>query len=401
MAGIVSFCVAASVVVAFMCGRCLGQSAPVVGDLRALLVGVADAYQLNREAFDEFSCEFQVAVGEVRSFPQALSGQIENPTRGTGRWLVHGDKALFELLCDPAAAREFAKSARKAIDAGKSGSTHPLPSVRYLLDGQAELRYSELGGGGNLFSAEHPSDGLLRTPFDMGLMGRGEARNPARCIREALDTNGHVAARYLTDEEDGKQRLRIELGPAPGQVQTTFTLDPTRGYVLLEMSRHDISKRTRTVTLNVTGWKACEGSRWFPERYVAVTFPDRREGPYHTFVSEVTRLQLGSPPLDDMFINLPVGTVVSITGRRGAQIHVGAKRKVILESLPALWTEIVAAGEAAQARDRARAAARPLSAVSAIPDWKRLTAIVALATALSAVTFVVLRRWQRVAGQAR
>jgi hypothetical protein len=368
------------------------------------VVSVADGYQHNRDRFRAFSCRFEVIAGQANSVADAEKGELQDTVTAQGLWLVHGDRIRFDLICDPAVVKAIFNrhNASSTSSSGRGVVAMPLPSEQYLADAKMQLLYAPSIGIANVFSLANPARGIEMTPWDVGIMGQNEKRNPGQRIREAVS-----AGRFWTFEETtdvaGKKLVRVRIGASAKELEAEYVFDRDRGFLAVEARIYTDNGKTVATQVVITDCKQYPGGCWFPMKAVSISWPDRKTS--HTVALwRVKKLEPMPPRDQDFVIELALGTVFNDRNILGPPVVLQKAEKFGLADLPKLSERCRQAAEKYQASIKGKTAsiqgtppaAAPAPALALSPGANARTAIawVALALILAVATFVLVKKLQ-------
>jgi hypothetical protein len=275
---------------------------------------IANGYLSNREAFPFVTCRFTLSDGYAAGEQEALE---KGPTKDVvGRecvWIVNGDKIRYEigLNSDIEASQTLTEH-----EGGLVATGFRLQPEQLLRNEPYQLGTNRVLGSGAILSR---GDGVdrkdeSRTPWNMaGMVFTSESEtNPAWLITRASEMapgNPNVDLRVEhTVGKDGStlQKVMIE----GGYLGYTYLMDPTRGYLPIEMW-HSADGNVERKGF-ITDVRECSGSRWFPGRCVAVEYgPGGASDEVYVIELCVTALDVDNPPKDeDLAIEVAARTKV-------------------------------------------------------------------------------------------
>ncbi len=221
------FCWLACVIVAtcFEQAQC-GQATP---DARDHLGVIAEASLANRESLRPFSMKFRYSKGEARSLRSAEQGRFSKPP-------AVGDCSLWE----DSQRRRFERIGREEIDLAaeleaQGGETVSVPfHSRKILEFHGSFSASYSAGLNSLVVRAESDEriGISGTPFDMGVMGKGEIAHPARRILQKINSGEEVRfdGEVMVDD-----RLLLRVGLPLSGYQVDVYFDPNRGFLPVRM----------------------------------------------------------------------------------------------------------------------------------------------------------------------
>lgn len=298
---------------------------------QAYLRAVAQGYLSNREAFDSLTCRYRVRVGQASSLESALSNPPQNATTAEGVWIVSGRKVRHELVCDPQVIRTFLEKSK-----GTEILSLPLPSKKFLSNGAFQLQLDPAFRIANIFAPEQPPQGLELTPFDMGVMGPGEALNPGQLIEWSFSGRGYCkleGSRQFGDVDV----ISLAFGERRGEVFVRYFLDPHRGFLPIQIWQYSDSSGEPASKVFVTSIRECSNQRWFPERSVVVHNPASTMTSLSVREIIVEALEVDHEPDDGQFvIDVPENTIVNDQSTRDAQVRLQDARQLGLRDLERL-----------------------------------------------------------------
>lgn len=357
--------------VACLGASCLTGAAEMQDDEKAVR-SVADAYSANRKAFSRFDCQFRYITHRPKSMDDALAGGIGGQAiTQVGRWCVDGGKTLYELRC-PA---EVNKAMSELIASSKAAEItldcNELFYLRRLPD--YALRYNDLGGVANLFTAaDAHGSGIRVTPFGMNVLGEDEECDPGRYVSSA--TSGKYPYRYLGPRKSslGHSELVIEFSNT-----VTLGFDPERGYLL--SSFYALHPRTREPmeAAYVLDAERRSNGAWFPTRCVRVVDPESNP-PTSAGLIVVDELDTdNTPPPETFALELRAGTQVNRPGH-SEWVTLTQSEIVSTESFEDLHRRCIEHGKREREMDRRAADARAAAASAAPPPKSRSNVVLGL-----------------------
>jgi hypothetical protein len=359
----------------------------------------ADAYLTNREAFTDFSCDYELTAGFADDPASAREGRLHDAMTGQGRWRVAGDKARIELICDRAIWDRAYKEAQSK-NPGKFMVAVPLVSQVYLSDGQRQLVYNSFGGFGNLFPPEDQSRGLAITPWEMTIFGAKESKSPARRIQDALGRDLYCDVQRVPN---GQATLaRISLGDSARRLSCRMDLDPERGFLPVEFIQFSNDGKTIGAQLLVTDIRQAANGHWFPYHAVMISRP-ASQPPIPVTICKVTKLALGDPPEKEFDTQLNRGSQISNNVDPASGFWIKENERVGPSNLQALLDRSYRAAEVQHAKDAKSAKKRAASGARAVVGaqlpapasvWPKRATIAALALVLAVVTYFAVKTMQ-------
>jgi hypothetical protein len=256
----------------------------------------------------------------------AHAGRLENGIRESGRWLVSGEKVLWELACDPDLLEGAWKQQSELLDAQEAAGLGPdrgetgeigLPcGHRIILRSGLTLACDSVKKtlGANLYAAGIPHFGIDVTPFSMGITGEDEKLSPGNVLRGALE--GQYAAKARGPEEfQGRNVLTASVGMKEDELYSTISLDPARGFLPIHAFSIDPEQDGKRVyDAHIIEARECSGNRWFPTHWLVIWRPDGGP-PFDIEELRVTRLDADQPPpAEEFLVEFPAGSFVEGEG---------------------------------------------------------------------------------------
>lgn len=333
-------------------------------------------YLANREAFECFSCVFKVIEGKAASLEDARNGRLTEKLTRTGRWVVEGEKVVYELPCPfafelPAAPPSPADAAQPPIIALR------CMDERMLADANVTMRYNAQLGAVNIGKRAAKKPGISLTPISMGAMGMDESHSPAAILEPRLGKHIHRAKRM----SNGK--LIVENGVEADSVYfNRWLLDPERGFIPTEKEFFEDAAKPPSVRVEATDIRLCANGAFFPYRSVHIQDPHGTP-PFAVRVIEVVRLDLDCPrPSSEFAIALPAETRVLNPAVSRSTFRLKAEEVVDLENLDML---LARTDDAAAARVAVSDAAENSEG---IPWWAVIAIAISTVVAVAALAFL-------------
>jgi len=296
---------------------------------------VAEGCLANREAFAFLTCKFTFRRGKAQSIESALRGEFLQPDSvvvGKVRWMVDGDRVLYELTTDPKIFQEAEAQARKE---GAMRFSTPLTSETNLTDGRWKLAYGSSMRSANIIRPERPGWDINISPFSMNMMGPNEAFGPGNMLRGCL--SGKFFCHSLSTEQvDGLSTVVATIGETNESVRKKYWLDPERGFLPIRAASFSASGEE----LRRGYWtdlRKSSGARWFPWRAVAISKPESHAAEIAVEEIRVSSLDVDKrPPHEAFHVMIPKGTSVSYPGTSLAFFGTKTDERVGLDDIPKL-----------------------------------------------------------------
>ena len=251
-----------------------------------------DAYAVNRDAFQFFSCSFKVTEGESRNLEDARKGVFHSTKPAlSGKWIVKGAWERYQV-----------RPESKELDRLRSGdnSTYRSPYINNMLtDGRFFIRYGEVSGLANL--SLPPESDLQRmrpveTPFpqmNYYLHSVDYYRKNPNLLSPLVTrkVNNHTLI-HMTATTIYENNVR-----EPNEL----SFDADAGYLIVELTVPTSKISTYSIHHYLTDtFSFPTENRWFPKKWTRVFWhPDKQQA--LTTVIEVTHLETTVPPADSEF----------------------------------------------------------------------------------------------------
>jgi hypothetical protein len=292
-----------------------------------LIKTLGEGYLSNREAFSFLTCHFKVREGFAKTVDEALAGNLEDMVEAEGKWVVDGQKLLFDRQCEDEVVRDALQNGEKITisrpDAKRKRFAVQLPCdpLGFLTDGTIDLRYGAAIGNANISdTAVQPLPKVRTTPFTMGIMGEREEYSPGRVMTG--DGKGGYAHAWIDGSEqtgDGEVII-VGMGWEPketGKIRRRMFIDPNRGCLATRIftyfkDQNVEGQGARVTALFFTDFLQCSNNRWFPARGVLVRDPDSDRPRLPVKIIEVSSVDADERPADaDFSIAMPSGTGIA------------------------------------------------------------------------------------------
>jgi hypothetical protein len=323
-----------------------------------LLTAVQQGYSNHRAAFSVIDCKYEIRHGKAKSIAEAVEkGPMSSVQRFSARWTKDGVREC--LVISPEASLPL------------NATASPVPIVRVLKDGNYELSYSDLFGGGNIVPLDVSESLISFTPLDMGAMGEGSKGSPSSIIAGAAP--GQIVSAEQTPPHFVTFVRRLTQGD--DSQDTRFEINLSQGFALESITTTINGELVSKVV--VTEKRACSKNRWFPIRSVAV-IPDPGGD---VLVREfcVLQFQLDSIPPEKAFsISLPKGAHFNDPRSVGSQIVMDEEFHVNLKDLSLLYSK---SREAIEIKKREQ------------DELVRSRSVLLFATPVTAILVVTLAVW--------
>ncbi len=281
-------------------------------DVEKLSATGAAGFQANLDAFDYFTCEYTVTVGDATSLENATAGRFLPGARTAVVSLVKdGNNVCFRLIQDAEATKDL-EAPPKAIKEMnlpnvRFGNLVPFTTTDFLANSTRSLAIDPGRGGsrGNIYNTgsnmERNVDSILAA------IGVGSDLDVARLAKR--QENGLTVTRA---EVRGtvKPLIHIEYSSKKNALRAC-TIDPSRGYLptIFETTyQNDTSKSITSVPKMIS----CSKGRWFPEQVVRFfrQSPPPDSGIVRLY--NVTKFDADNRPSPEaMTVSVPAGTLIN------------------------------------------------------------------------------------------
>lgn len=383
----------------FWTGAVTAQPAGQQASERDHARAVADGYLANREAFTDFSCDFELTAGWADNPMSARDGRLHDAMSGRGVWRVARNKVRLELICDRSAWDRAYNEARSKSPTNFSVAI-PLLSQVYLSDGERQLTYNSFANIGDLFPPQDPSPGADFSPWDMIIFGPGETKSPARRIQDALGRDQYCHLESVS--APGGMLTRISLGKSATDLSCRMDLDPERGYLPVQFEQFLDGGKTVAAQILTTDMRQAGNGHWFPFRTVMTALPAPNQ-PIPVKIWQVARLELGAPAEDEFQSQLSKGARLCNNVDPASGFWAGQTERVGPGDLPALLERSNRAAQAQHAKEAkaGKRAAVPGEAhvvqeeAPAAPSvWPARVGLLSVAFLLAIATYVAVKTIQ-------
>jgi hypothetical protein len=289
------------------------------------------SFSANVQAFPTYRVKYKFTQATAASEQDALTGRWENSKSANATFVVDGDNERYE--CEAGPPPKVPTGSR-----AKGGTTFinvPFVSHRYLAGAAGAAGYSDGLRAINLFPKESGHSGMYdTTPMNMGIMGHRLTHGPNRLV---ADTATYDTIFLGKKTVAGREAIGIRCTKKQTGEVFEYWLDPSQGYLPLQMNLTMIDKRIRVTQLMSA--LLCSGGRWFPERVLS-TMP-KKPGDTELLVNEmlVTELDADSKlSPDDFYLKAPAGAQVIFQDRQGG-ISLKQDEVIYARDLPELFAK--------------------------------------------------------------
>jgi hypothetical protein len=348
---------------------------------KAAILGCA----ANIRSFPFYTCRYRFTTAQAATLKDAIQGQFINAVSFDSRLIVDGEKAMYESLAPP-----VEPDSKKAVEvAGKKGvmmvPASPIESDRYLADGKSEMNYCPQLSNLGLWAGDQQHRGISPTPLGRILLGEFGQAGPD--LKLSQPETYEITYEGM-QEVDGRPLVTINCRRRISRDVFRYSFDVGRGYlpVRLGLFLGGSWKQQRFVDV-----RECSNQRWFPERCLAVTTPDKGD------LLEVDELKLlefdadHRPDPSEFAIAVPAGTTVnhqSDTTNRYLAFNLKQDEKIHIEDFPKLF-DMLDHSKSTPLMDTAIPHPSPYLSVR----WVGST--IGLLVALGGLLFLVRRRLRR------
>jgi hypothetical protein len=304
---------------------------------QARTLGTAgEGFISNLEAFEYFTCRWEVLEGKADSLAQAAAGGLRDVVRRDGTWIVDGTNAFFEMKCDKAVIRRALTDPKNKRD---DLVFVPCSNNAYLTDGNYHLWHAPGAQTAHIVPPTGPRKPRVElTPLDLGLIAMNPGPNLGEMLRQCA--KGKLQGRFEGVEAiEGIPTLSFALAQN-GDYRQRYWLDPDRGFLPIRISFYRPGNATRTAEARVLEILRCSKGRWFPKHAVVAMNPDSPPAASYR-VFKVLELELEKRPNAESFsLELPGGTQVNDAKTIGAYVNIANLRVVGLKELKSLHDEV-------------------------------------------------------------
>lgn len=319
--------------VLILCFLVQAQELPLRGEELARIA--AEGELNNRESMPYLDCRFTIAVGKVRDVDSAVRHGVQSERVATkGIWLFNGKKARFEIAGDGAFVEQNLK------DIGNGQATLPIGPEKLITDGETCLLYSPVTKGASLITRGRQIPGAALTPLNMGVMGASGEFCPGNVIKSGLSNDEMtIECRQVVDIH-GAELIDIQLLHRGANTGLRYVLDPSQGYLPVEISDTDPATERPRMKLFITEARELESGSWIPTRSVSVMSFESKDG---LGIREIVvdRIEDRVPPPDsELAIVLPAGSRINDGVDISKRIRITADRTIRSTDLPALVDEL-------------------------------------------------------------
>lgn len=275
------------------------DSLPPPSDQETLARAALAGWAANVQAFPFYQCRYVITTAKAKSIEDAIQGKFINAISYENRLLVDGDNVLYEGLAPPQPV-----DPKQAVPIpGKPGffaTPQVVCSDRYLSNKHQEMAFVPTMQTVNLFSKDKRSPGVPRDPplasvlVDVIQLAQSDAWEMSTDGLQELDRRPVVGIRFRNKRH--------------GYVLQYF-FDPERSYLPVRREYRTEGKvKSRIVVTHV---RECSSQRWFPERTVKVSTPDKTGDLYDVSENKIIELNADErPAAADFRVTVPGGTVV-------------------------------------------------------------------------------------------
>lgn len=288
--------------------------APVVGQPPAdatpqALAAVANAYRVNLDAFQCYSCEYTVAWGGANSVDEAVAGKlVSTPRIASAKIFRRGHDVRFSLVEDAKTKAELDAPLKSSdytqLNGMKVGKVVPFITSEQMHGKTHKIQFDARGRTVNVGErdATRGMEGyFLFDPLNVS------GPNDFGVLADRVATGGVKVA--LAQPSATQLVAKFEL---PKRVEWRYTLDLSQGSLPVRIDGVYDEGRGGTLTVVVSKVRACSKGRFFPER---ITLVLRQSPTMPTAIVQdyvVTQLDTDACPPDEAFqLSLPAGTVVA------------------------------------------------------------------------------------------
>lgn len=281
-------------------------------DAEKLSATVAAGFQANLDAFDYFTCEYTVTVGNATSLENATAGRFLPGARTAVVSLVKdGENVCFRMVQDAETTKDLEAPPKPNKEMNLPnvlfGNLVPFITTDYLANSTHSLGLNPGRGGslGNIYNTGSNTERNLDSI--LAAIGVGSDLDVARLAKR--QENGLTVTRA---EVRGavKPLIHIEYTSKKNALRAC-TIDPSRGYLptVFETShQNDTSKSITAVPKMIS----CSKARWFPEQIVRFyrQSPPPDSGIVRLY--KVTKFDPDNRPSQEaMTVSVPAGTLIN------------------------------------------------------------------------------------------
>jgi hypothetical protein len=222
------------------------------------------------------------------------------------RWIVDGDKVVFEEMVDP----KWFKDAFKDLKSGRNTSAAPLPH-KYLANGKYDLGYDPAFLNViNVYTADDPGPKPFdETPRSMSVRA-DEEFSPEKLLQKFADKQMTIAA-FPREKWNGLTLTVFGYAMKDDTKWKKYYFDPEHGHLIRRVTFVDMKSQETTIEIAVTDVIESKG-RWFPKRWLCfISIPLGGTGHFRWKELVVTEFDAEKRPDDSEF---------TITANAGTQV---------------------------------------------------------------------------------
>lgn len=282
-------------------------------------------YLSTRESFPFLKCSYTDTLAQARSFEDALAGKFIKPIVSSRLLIMDGKKVMYQ---DRATSQwsnlpkaELEKKVQKLRESGARHATAPFAPSGYLSDGTYKLRYAPDLNAVNVKTPASEDLGVCATLLRLGDPAETYANGPDFILQQC------DAGKFRFWPEgyqmvNGKPVIVVKFGHTiehaakfghkSEQPMRHYSFDPEQGFLPYRIVTYDIRRKSEVYGQEcLLQARPCSRGRWFPERSVNITYPQKEGAPFTVRETKVVELDVDHrPDASEFTLEIPAGTFV-------------------------------------------------------------------------------------------